>query len=86
MGISGHGYPSSKPGAISKKNYLQSGPGASVMILFSELHAASYLPQKLQAGSEDQRGLHQMELCFPLGHSKVEIVYITVYVAGGRNR
>ena len=52
------------------------------MFFFSELHGASHLPQKLPARLKGQRGLHQMELCLALGHSKLGILYVTVYMAG----
>ena len=72
--------PSSKPEAVSKISYFQDGQGASVRI--AELHAASHLPQKLQARLKGQRGLHQLEPCLVLGHSKLEILYVTVYLVG----
>ena len=52
------------------------------MIFFSQFPTASHLPQRLQGRSEGQRDLYQMELCLALDHSKLETLYITVYMAG----
>ena len=56
------------------------------MIFFPGLYAAFHLPWELQAGSEGQRGLHQMEPCLALASPhpdlELEALYITMSMAG----
>lgn len=63
-----------------EESCFQSGQGASAVVFLSELHSASHLPQKFQAGSE---GLAPDGAISCSGsHSKLGASYISVYVAG----